>query len=120
MDGPGGVCIAWFRGPGRRPDRDPSTRVAEVVNPPIAMPPPETAHPMLGIIVVGHAGSLTIGILGGKIVVIPPEDPTWGSVIAHANAAAAVAKVEGAASQLAVRFAREAIAAATKVVATAG
>ena len=71
----------------------------------------------LCIIVVGHAGSTTIGLLGGKIVVIPPEDPTWGSIIAKTHAAAAITKVEGPDSSVAMKFAHEAIAEANKVVA---
>ena len=84
------------------------------------MPTPEQSKPLqtkeaFGMIVIGHAGSLTIAIVGGKIVVIPPEDPSWGSIIAKATAAAAVARVEGPASQIALRFAAEAAAAAQKV-----
>ncbi len=68
-----------------------------------------TKEKKVGIIVVDRAGSLMIGILGGKIVIIPPEDPSWGSIVATANAAAAVAKVEGVASPEALRFAGRAI-----------
>jgi|GEM_PF-4496862 hypothetical protein len=63
----------------------------------------------LGIIVVSQVGGISVGILGGKIVIIKPEDPSWGSIISKANAAAAVAKVEGAKSKTAINFANEAI-----------
>jgi hypothetical protein len=53
----------------------------------------------LGIIVVSQVGGISVGILGGKIVIIKPK----------ANAAAAVAKVEGAKSKTAINFANEAI-----------
>ena len=62
----------------------------------------------IGIIVIGYIGSMTIGILGGKLVRIPPEDPSWGSIIAKAGAAAAVAKVEGIKSPAALSYAKAA------------
>lgn len=72
----------------------------------------------LCIIVMGHAGSMSIGLGGGQIVVIPPEDPTWGSIIAKTYAAAAITKVEGPESPAARKFAQEAIAEVNKVIAT--
>lgn len=62
----------------------------------------------IGIIVIGHAGALSIGLLGGKIVIIPPEDPTWGSIIGKAEAAAALVKVEGVKSRAALTYAEAA------------
>ena len=63
----------------------------------------------LGIVVVSQVGGISVGILGGKIVIIKPEDPSWGSIISKANAAAAVAKAEGVRSKTALNFANEAI-----------